>query len=350
MSNPNHPPSEPSRIIQYPKPGAHAGEAVPDLAIASTLTITAADLTAGMMAADELDSAQIPKRENLCGTWFRQGDLGFIFGPRGLGKTWLGLDLARGLSEGRPVGPWPIPTARRVLYIDGEMPFDGIRDRDKALRQQSGSLFVLNHEWLFQKTGRVLNLTDPAAQAAVCTLCGEKGFEVVVIDNLSCLFSGMPENDADAWEQVQPWLLTLRRLRVAVVLIHHAGRAGQHMRGTSKREDAAFWVLRLDPVSDAKVGAAAFISRFTKSRQGEETELEPLEWLYESEADRTRVTYRRISNAELFKQWVRDGLTKCSEIAEEMGITKGSVSKLAKRGEREGWLTIDGRDYRLNEP
>ena len=85
MSNPNHPPSEPSRIIQYPKPGAHAGEAVPDLAIASTLTITAADLTAGMMAADELDSAQIPKRENLCGTWFRQGDLGFIFGPRGLG-------------------------------------------------------------------------------------------------------------------------------------------------------------------------------------------------------------------------------------------------------------------------
>ena len=52
-----------------------------------------------------------------------------------------------------------------------------------------------------------------------------------------------------------------------------------NMRGTSRREDAAFWVLRLDAMPDhTKEGdGARFISRFTKSRQGTREETEPLE-------------------------------------------------------------------------
>jgi putative DNA primase/helicase len=330
-------------VIPYPKPED-------DPADRASRIITREILASALLPADSLASAEIKPRENLCGTWFRQGDLGFVFGVRGLGKTWFGLDLGRALSEGRQVGPWLVSKKWRVLYIDGEMPLDGIRERNGSLRKSDGSLVILNHEWLFQKTGYVLNLSEAGTQAAILALCDSEQFGVLILDNLSCLFSGMAENDADAWERVLPWLLELRRRKIAAVIIHHAGRAGQHMRGTSKREDAACWVMRLDPVPDAKDGQATFISRFTKARQGTNGELEPLEWHYEPEGDRTRVTYKAIPSIEIFKQWLRDGLTTCSDISEEMGLTKGAVSKLAKRGERDNWLKIEGRNYRLIEP
>jgi RecA-family ATPase len=78
----------------------------------------------------------VPPREPIIGKWFRKGDLGFICGPRGLGKTWLGDVDARKCAEGTGLGglgEWNIHGHRRVLYVDGEMPWDAIRERDAAL-------------------------------------------------------------------------------------------------------------------------------------------------------------------------------------------------------------------------
>jgi hypothetical protein len=75
----------------------------------------------------------------------------------------------------------------------------------------------------------------------------------------------MKENEADSWELVNNWLLDLRRRKIAVVIVHHAGRSGE-MRGTSKREDNVFWIIALDDArkdADDKRGAR-FVSRFTK--------------------------------------------------------------------------------------
>ncbi len=338
------PKPESSRIIRYPRPDEKAAQTAGPL--------TTDQLSKALLKADDLVSVKITSRENLCGTWFLAGDLGFIFGERGLGKTWLSLDMAECLSDGRPCGPWPITTSRRVLYVDGEMPLDGIRDRHHALKQADSPLTILNHERLFHETGAVLNLTSKDAQDAVLELCEQKQIEVIILDNLSCLFSGMKENEADAWEMVLPWLLNLRRRKIAVVIIAHSGRSGQNMRGTSRREDAAFWVIRLDsvPEQDRNGDGARFISRFTKARQGTAEEIEPLTWHYKPDGAKVRPTFSRRESIELFKEWVRQGLTSCKDIAEEMGVTKGAVSKMAKRGERDGWLQIKGREYVLTHP
>ena len=107
---------------------------------------------------------------------------------------------------------------------------------------------MLNHDALFHRSGKVLNLADPVTQEALLATMLEDGVKVLFLDNLSCLFSGVKENDADAWESVLQWLLTLRRHRIAVVFVHHSGRNKETMRGTSRREDAAFWVIRLDEI------------------------------------------------------------------------------------------------------
>ena len=65
-------------------------------------------------------------------------------------------------------------------------------------------MFYLQHEALFHLTGKVLNLTNPTAQAVILEKCQRNGIEILFLDNLSCLFSGIKENDADAWERVLP--------------------------------------------------------------------------------------------------------------------------------------------------
>ena len=46
-------------------------------------------LTRALRSSARLAKLEIPYREPVLGKWFRQGDLGFIYGPRGLGKTWM---------------------------------------------------------------------------------------------------------------------------------------------------------------------------------------------------------------------------------------------------------------------
>lgn len=311
-----------------------------------------ADFDKATCLASKLAEIKIPAREPIAGSWLKEGDLGYIYGPRGLGKTWLAMKLARCIAEGVAIGDWTVHKPRRVLYVDGEMPFDGIRERDSVLSSTAeANISYLHHETLFHSTGRVLNLTNPLAQAALLDKCKREKIEVLFLDNLSCLFSGIKENDADAWEQVLPWLLDLRRNRIAVVFIAHAGRNGC-MRGTSRREDAAFWVIQLAPAQD--VGeiqtGAKFVARFTKNRNATETECPPLEWHFvHREGDtRAQVSWKKLSTAQLFRQCIEDGLTSASDIAEEMGISKGQVSKMATKAIRDGWLTKgDHREYKL---
>ncbi|MGA2541693.1 MAG: AAA family ATPase [Verrucomicrobiota bacterium] len=298
-----------------------------------------------------LAQLNIPPREPILGEWFRQGDLGFIFSPRGLGKTWLGMHIGRQCSEGGQVAVWKVHKPRRVLYLDGEMPVDGMIERDAALaRAPSERMFYLQHEALFHLTGQVLNLTSPAVQDALMEHCASNSIEILILDNLSCLFSGIKENDADDWEMVLPWLLRLRRNRIAVVLIAHAGRNG-FMRGTSRREDAAFWMMQLTEAKEAgEIQAGAkFVCRFVKNRNASEEECPTLEWQFVKSKGETKagVSWKKVSTHQLFRQLIEDGLTRATDIAEEMGFSTGQVSKLAKKAIEAGWLAKDGRDYKL---
>ena len=299
----------------------------------------------------ELAGISLPPCEPIVGTWFKQGDLGFICGPRGLGKTWWAMLLARRCAEGGTLGNWTIHKPRRVLYVDGEMSMDAIRERDNALSVGAAQgIFYLQHEALFHRTGKVMNLTNPQAQAALLEKCIRDRIDMLFLDNLSCLFSGIRENDADAWDQVLPWLLELRRHRIAVVFVAHCGRNGL-MRGTSRREDAAFWIVNLSElkeVAEDKHGAK-FAAKFVKNRNTSDAECPPLEWrfLRSPGEQKAQVTWNKISIPNLFRKCIEEGMSTASEIAEEISVTRGQVSKYAAKAIKDGWLKKKGRGYVL---
>jgi hypothetical protein len=152
------------------------------------------------------------------------------------------------------------------LYLDGEMPPQDIKSRDFALGHPVANLAYVNHEILFQRTGRIMNLADIEFQNAVTARCQAEKRKVLYLDNLSSLASGVNENEGMDREIIQPWVLQVRRLHITVIFIHHASRNNQ-MRGHSKREDPAFWILRLDaPIDAEEKPGARFISHFTKWR------------------------------------------------------------------------------------
>ena len=47
--------------------------------------------------------------------------------------------------------------------------------------------------------------------------------DLVILDNLSTLFSIRSKSSSEAWAPIQEWLLTLRRRGLSVLFIHHAG-------------------------------------------------------------------------------------------------------------------------------
>jgi hypothetical protein len=308
-----------------------------------------AALLKGAVPFPRLKDVGIPPRRPIIGDWFCESDLGYVYAPRGLGKTWFALGLGVAIACKTEFGPWKVHDHVPVLYVDGEMPCQSLEERIAGLGGDD-ELTVLNHESLFHLTGRVVNLTDPKVQQAITRLCLEKGFKVLILDNLSCLFSGMKENDADSWESVLPWLLELRRNRIAVVIVAHSGRSGQNIRGTSRREDAAFFVIRLDEVADKgailKEGAK-FISRFTKDRNSQ-TEQPAIEWTFQTGPDgKTTITTKEADGMAVLVEWVRDGLTTPTEIGKEMGLSTGQASKMANRAIEAGKLRKDGRGYAL---
>jgi AAA domain len=309
-------------------------------------------LNESVVTSSQLRDLHLIPRKRLLGDWFCEGDLGFIFAFRGVGKTWLALAIAQALSTGGKLGDWHARAPVNVLYVDGEMPPDLMRDRCAGLLASNTNLEFLNHEILFERTGKVLNVANQEVQQAITQRCIRTGVKVLILDNLSTLASGMKENEADSWELVNNWLLDLRRRKIAVIIVHHAGRSGE-MRGTSKREDNVFWIIALD---DAKKNAddkrgARFISRFTKPSRNTQEEVPAYEWhLVTDEASGiVTISHKQAQTLDVFLQLIKEGVTQCADIADEMKVSSATVSRLAKRAIDAGKIIKRNREYFLAE-
>ncbi len=97
-------------------------------------------------------------------------------------------------------------------------------------------------------------------------MLNNRNIKILILDNLSCLTPGLNENEKDQWDEINQWLLKLRFLGVAVIMVHHAGKSGDQ-RGTSGREDNIDVSIHLKHPQDYKPSdGAVFDVEFKKSR------------------------------------------------------------------------------------
>ena len=301
-----------------------------------------------VITAEALEKIFIIPRPKLMGEWFREGDLGFIYGERGNGKTWMTEAISVSLSLGTTLGSWDVPHKVNVLYLDGEMAQEETRARIVGMGKGNKNLSILHHERLFDESAISLNLGDKTQQSAITRVCEDLSIKVLVLDNLSCLVGGVAENDADAWEILLQWLLDLRRRRVSVVIVQHAGRNGS-MRGTSRREDAAAWIIRveLSETDNEENQGARFQSEFTKNRNSQSPEF-VRNWTFITNPDtkEVKITCHKLSfDDKVYQCVLHDPPIGCDEISKLLKCSKATVSRSATRLVSRDLITKKGRKY-----
>ncbi|MCP5537541.1 MAG: AAA family ATPase [Akkermansiaceae bacterium] len=316
--------------------------------IKNPLPLIKQTLVASVLSSSAFLGMDIPERPTLLDPFFKQGDYGIIFAPRGVGKSWLSLLMGKALSESSMMGThWKGKEAQRILYLDSEMNLYDLQERCRMLAITSDNFSILSHEVLFSASGDSLslNLTEPAQQQAILNYCEEMETNVLILDNLSTAFRGLKENESDSWEQVSPWILDLRRRGIAVILVCHAGRNGQ-IRGTSKREDPAHWILSLEDMDGLdEDGCHQFKTKFTKCRNCAPSYAPSLAWKLIHTEQGIIAETRAIDLYDQFLELVAGGGTSASEIASELGKGKGTISKWAHKAQADAKIMIKNGRY-----
>ena len=284
----------------------------------------------------DLQAKAIPEREMLLSPIIPAKGLIMAFAQRGVGKTFLGLNIAYAVASGGKFLRWHAAQARSVLYVDGEMPARALQDRVEMLTKNCDKYLPTSEHFRFlaldmQELGVGLNLALPEDQAAVERHLGDAEF--VVFDNLSTLVSGGRENDAESWDSMQAWLLRLRRMGKTVLLIHHAGR-GENARGTSKREDVLDTVISLKrPENYQPSEGARFEVHLTKARGVFGEGAQPFEAkLEERDGIPVWVTGEIVDPELLQVMEMTEGNMSIRDIGAEVGISKSKVQRLQAQG------------------
>lgn len=282
--------------------------------------------------------------------WFNRQGLALVFAERGVGKTHFSLNVAHAIARGGHFLKWHAFEPKKVLYIDGEMPFFGIKDRIIMINNMFGkiedpsNLQVITPD-KYEKS--IPDLSSPAGQQEIDDHIDQLGSEVLVIDNIACLMPKIKGNDNDSWNLlIQGWLLSLRRRNVSVLIVHHAGKPKKDEpftgRGSSGKEDVLDTVISLShPAGYIASEGARFVVQFTKNRHFFGDDAQPFEawlkedvhgdshWLTDNVPDSTYLTVCKMIN---------DG-AKQKDVASKLRISKQRVSALTQKGIREAKIT-----------
>lgn len=228
------------------------------------------DLSAYLLSAKTLSKLKIKPREMIIAPFLPTSSMMLVFATRGLGKTWFGITAAMAIALGRKFLGFEVPKARRVLFIDGEMPLSDLQERFKAIgADKVDNIDILASE-IMHREFHPLNINDSKDRGLINAMLDRLADEgrnpdLIILDNLSSLRMGAEENDNSALDEILGWLMGLRHKGYAMMLVHHASKTGDQ-RGASRLEDLLDTTIKLEKSKTASDTNACFDLTFTKTR------------------------------------------------------------------------------------
>src|SRR6185437_2976993 len=222
-----------------------------------------------ILTAAQLMAADLPPRSDLLPPWLASDTAALVYGPPGIGKSFLALGIAGAVAQGGNQGGsflgWRAPKPRRVLYVDGEMGAAEIGARLALFGKLPDNLSIVPHD---RPGGTRLDLGTE--DGIVRLMAGWNDPQLLVLDTLSALApSARADRDPGRRDALDCFLLHLKQSRRAVLMVDHADKRGGP-NGT-RRASAADLVMALrPPLSEAPpsvCGNARFEIHFEKTRQ-----------------------------------------------------------------------------------
>jgi RecA-family ATPase len=286
-----------------------------------------------------------PKPEHLIEPWFRTGESAMVWAAAGVGKTMLSLTLALMVAGGGKVAGWTSPGPWNVLIVDGEMRGADLAERLKLLadsvegidREAALDNIQIHPRTLQEPHTKFYDLGDHATQQALISHIQENSIDLLILDNVTTLTDTMgDENSVEHTKPVLKFLMDLKRINVAVLLVHHSSKGGNNYRGSTAFATTFEVIIGLTKPEGAPMGQTSFKLEFTKFRAKGDQSLAPrvftldgCKWhAAEDEDDETTRLIRAIETCKFTTQ---------EEAGRSIGIEdKTKVSRLLKRAYGKG--------------
>jgi KaiC/GvpD/RAD55 family RecA-like ATPase len=305
----------------------------------------------------ELAVMDIPKRKAIIDPLIMEGSSMEINGGTGIGKTWITLEMLCSIATGEKfLGKYEIVNPRPVLYIDGEMPFDSIRDRVTMIMARyiykykvSEIPIHFSNPFLFENNFipkiNDTKVTQTLIKDQIKRISDIHSSPIFVcFDNLSCL-TDYKENDNDDWTSMLDMYTFLKHEGHSICHVHHVGKGGQQ-RGASRKHDALDTVIHLKRPEeyDASEGAV-FNVRFDKHRHFAGEYARSFKCSIKVD-DNNKVSwdisdYKDVASEELLTAYC-SGLPDITytKLEEEFGISKSTIGRTIKQCVKNGLYKI----------
>lgn len=289
---------------------------------------------------------KLPEKVSIIKPWLKQGEIGLISAARGVGKTWLSLFIAMAATRDMKIGKWETETPTGCLYIDGEMAAYDMQQRllelHKVCNRNKAPFNLLSVDHLRSSGGSAPNFVNINCRKGVLDyLKKNQDIRLLIIDNLACLTPGIDENSKKEWDQINQWLLELRAIGTAVIMIHHTGKSGKQ-RGTSAREDLLDFSIDLkNPQGYSPEDGAKFIIEFTKGRRLYGDNIKP--FIFNLQKEGMKLTWKTgevkdgVKKGDIIINMLNEGI-KQKDIAEKLGVSESYVSQIKKEASKKGKL------------
>jgi len=355
----NNPPLEEKELIDtigysYKHYGQNKVSARFDAGVSCSIEDCCQIIEKSAMSVKDLIERYFPPRPVIIEPWLRVGEIGMIFAKRGVGKTWLALLIGMAATRKLKIGKWETATPTGCLYIDGEMAAEDLRGRLMDLNisqfQEEAPFELVCVDDIRSTWKSSLNLVNENWRTAILDyLKLHQEFRLLIIDNLASLTPGLDENLKKEWDNINQWLLTLRSMGMAVIIVHHTGKSGDQ-RGTSSREDALNFSIKLHREEGCQPeDGLKFTVKFEKVRGISENKVKPFTlYLHDVNYQFTwEVVDEEPKKAELIKTLLKEGKLKQNEIAKIVDVKPSYVSEVKKQMKLEAKAKEEERSKRM---
>ena len=187
-----------------------------------------------------------------------------IIGETGVGKTLFCLDLAFAIAAGANFLNWKGVRPCRVMYLDGELPAETLKERIESAAKLFGEpqLYAYNRDRLTDTDLPPLN-TPEGQNWLLAEIVAIKP-DLIVFDNVMSLLIGKMA-DEESWSPVVPFIRQLTARRIAQLWVHHTGHDTSHGFGSKTREWQMDTVAMLTETGERRRRSRVRLE-FTKAR------------------------------------------------------------------------------------
>jgi len=162
---------------------------------------------------------------SLLGDWLSANTCTMIHAPSGIGKSWLAMGIGLAVAGAGKITSWKSASAKKVLYIDGEMSEHSRFKRFELLSKKMtfGDKLSLNDNLKIIPPEEAFKIDQNISIEHYMSLIKGNDIDLLIIDNIRTLADLKDENSAASWGMVNNFLKALR-VHCAVIVVHHDGK------------------------------------------------------------------------------------------------------------------------------